>query len=423
MTGSSFIFWTAVLVPTAQWVADRFLGELNRRYVMAHRSKIPEAFEGVIDAPTYQRSSDYTLARLQFAGVESAWGLALLLFVLSTPFLSNSYAWFLGQIGNAAWVQALWLIAVGVGLSLPGLPLEWWAQFRLEARFGFNTTTLKLWCLDRVKGLALGLVLGVPLLIVVLKLVDWVGSYWWLWAWALLMAFQLLMMVIAPVFILPLFNKLTPLEAGPLRDRLLKLGEKTGFSAQTILVMDGSKRSRHSNAFFTGFGRFRKIVLFDTLIQQLDEKELEAVLAHEIGHYKRGHIPRMLIANAASMLVGFAVIAWLARQPEFITAFGFGNAVGLAPALLLFSLLSGSVTFWASPLMNFWSRQHEYQADAYAANVLNDSVGLVGALRKLNEKNLSNLTPHPLYSAWHYSHPTLLEREAALASMQSMSKS
>ena len=150
---------------------------------------------------------------------------------------------------------------------------------------------------------------------------------------------------------------------------------------------------------------------------------MEAVLAHEIGHYKRGHIPRMLIANAASMLVGFAVIAWLARQPEFITAFGFGNAVGLAPALLLFSLLSGSVTFWASPLMNFWSRQHEYQADAYAANVLNDSVGLVGALRKLNEKNLSNLTPHPLYSAWHYSHPTLLEREAALASMQSMSKS
>ncbi len=422
MTGTSFIFWAAVLFPTTQWVADRFLAELNRRYVVARRSKVPEAFEGIIDTPTYQRSSDYTLARIQFAGVESAWGLAVLLCVLVTPVLAASYAWLQGWLGDAAWVQALWLIAVGVGLSIPGLPLEWWAQFRLEERFGFNTNTIKLWFLDRVKGLALALVLGVPLLILILKLVDWVGSHWWLWAWAVLMAFQLLMMVIAPVFILPLFNKLTPLAAGTLRDRLLKLGEKTGFSAQTILVMDGSKRSRHSNAFFTGFGRFRKIVLFDTLIQQLTETELEAVLAHEIGHYKRGHIPRMLIANAISMLVGFAVIAWLARQPEFTAAFGFGKDVGLAPALLLFSLLSGSVTFWASPLMNFWSRQHEYQADAYAANVLNDSQGLIGALRKLNEKNLSNLTPHPLYSAWHYSHPTLLEREAALAGIQNLAQ-
>lgn len=415
MIGTSFIFWAAVLFPTTQWVAERVLGELNRRYVLARRSKVPESFVGIIDAPTYQRASDYTLARHKFGVIESAWQLGVLLVVLATPVLSSSYSWFQNALGNAAWVQALWLLVVVFGLSIPSLPFEWWAQFRLEERFGFNTTTFGLWCLDRVKGLALSLALGIPLLILILKLVDWMGTYWWLWAWAVLMAFQLLMMVIAPVFILPLFNKLTPLEAGHLRDRLLKLGQKTGFSAQTILVMDGSKRSRHSNAFFTGFGRFRKIVLFDTLIQQLTETELEAVLAHEIGHYKRGHIPRMLIANAASMLVGFAIISWLARQPEFTAAFGFGKDVGLAPALLLFSLLAGAVTFWASPLMNFWSRQHEYQADAYAATVLNDSRGLVGALRKLNEKNLSNLTPHPLYSAWHYSHPTLLERESALA--------
>lgn len=418
MIGTSFIFWAAVLFPTTQWVAERILGELNRRYVLARRSKVPESFQGIIDAPTYQRASDYTLARHQFGVVESAWGLGVLLCVLVTPALSRSYSWFQNAFGNATWVQALWLLAVVIGLSIPGLPFEWWSQFRLEEQFGFNTTTFKLWCLDRVKGLALSLALGVPLLMLILKLVDWMGAFWWLWAWAVLMVFQLLMMVIAPVFILPLFNKLTPLNPGSLRDRLLKLGEKTGFSAQTILVMDGSKRSRHSNAFFTGFGRFRKIVLFDTLIQQLTEGELEAVLAHEIGHYKRGHIPRMLLANAASMLAGLAIIAWLARQPEFTGAFGFGKDVGLAPALLLFSLLAGAVTFWASPLMNFWSRQHEYQADAYASNVLNDSRGLVGALRKLNEKNLSNLTPHPLYSAWHYSHPTLLEREAALAGLQ-----
>ncbi len=178
--------------------------------------------------------------------------------------------------------------------------------------------------------------------------------------------------------------------------------------------MDGSKRSRHSNAFFTGFGRFRKIVLFDTLIQQLTEPELEAVLAHEIGHYKKKHIPKMLVFSAISSLVGFYLISVLARQEWFYRAFDFepGN---VAPALLLFGLLAGTVTFWFSPLTHWWSRRYEYQADAFAARVMNEAQSLIGALRKLNEKNLSNLTPHPLYSGFYYSHPTLLEREQALA--------
>jgi STE24 endopeptidase len=177
--------------------------------------------------------------------------------------------------------------------------------------------------------------------------------------------------------------------------------------------MDGSRRSRHSNAFFTGFGGFRKIVLFDTLIEQLSEPELEAVLAHEIGHYKRKHIPKMLVVSAAGSLAGFGVIAWLAQQNWFYRAFGFepGN---IAPALLLFSLLSGVVTFWFSPVAHWWSRKHEYEADAFAANVMREPGSLIGALRKLNEKNLSNLTPHPLYSGFYYSHPALLEREQAL---------
>jgi len=228
-----------------------------------------------------------------------------------------------------------------------------------------------------------------------------------------MLGFQLLMLVLAPVLIMPLFNKFTPLPEGSLRERLLQLAQRTGFVANSIQVMDGSKRSGHSNAFFTGFGRFRKIVLFDTLIAQLSEGELTAVLAHEIGHYKKKHIPKMLAFSAVSTLAGFYVVSVLARQEWFYRAFGF-ETTNLAPVLLLFTLLSGAVMFWFSPLGHWWSRRYEYQADAYAAGVMAESVSLIGALRKLNEKNLSNLTPHPVYSSFYYSHPTLLEREAAL---------
>ena len=246
-----------------------------------------------------------------------------------------------------------------------------------------------------------------------LSLVRWVGATWWLWGFGLLYGFQLLMLVLYPKLILPLFNKLTPLPAGELRARLLALGERTGFRAQTIEVMDGSKRSGHSNAFFTGFGRFRRIVLFDTLIAQLTPDELEAVLAHEIGHYRRGHIPKMLAVSAVTMLAGFAVVAWLAASPWFNLAFGFPPGE-LAPAFLLFGLLSGSVMFWFTPLMNLFSRKHEYEADAFAREAVGGPGPLLGALRKLAQKNLSNLTPHRWFSAFYYSHPTLVEREAAL---------
>jgi len=213
--------------------------------------------------------------------------------------------------------------------------------------------------------------------------------------------------------ILPLFNKFTPLPEGSLRERLLNLAARTGFRARSIQVMDGSKRSRHSNAFFTGFGGFRKIVLFDTLIQQLAEPELEAVLAHEIGHYRLKHIPKMLLMSAAGSLLGFWLISLLAGQAWFYRGFGFEPG-SIVPALLLFGLLDGLVTFWLWPLARWWSRRCEYQADAFAAAAMREPGPLIGALRKLSEKNLSNLTPHPLYSSFYYSHPTLLERERAL---------
>jgi STE24 endopeptidase len=307
---------------------------------------------------------------------------------------------------------------VGVLLSVPDLPLSWYAQFRLEEHFGFNTTTQRTWWMDRVKSLILAIVLGYPLLVVVLKLVDWMGNGWWIWAWAILLAFQLIIALLAPVLIMPLFNKFTPLPEGSLRDRLLKLAERTQFRTRSIQVMDGSKRSRHSNAFFIGFGRFRKIVLFDTLIQQLAEPELEAVLAHEIGHYKKKHLLKMLVFSALASLVGLYVLSVLARQSWFFKAFGFESG-NIAIAMLLLGFLSGVLTFWFSPLGHWWSRRYEYQADAYAKEVMNEPMSLIGALRKLNEKNLSNLTPHPFYSSFYYSHPTLLERERALTTQRS----
>jgi STE24 endopeptidase len=312
----------------------------------------------------------------------------VLLAVLFSGVLPGAFNWFARQFGASAWSLAGFLFAIGIALSLPDLPLEWYSQFQLEQRFGFNTTTLRLWWMDRLKGLVLAVVLGYPLLVLLLKLVQWTGESWWFWGWA-------------------------AVPEGSLRERLMRLAERTRFRARSVQVMDGSKRSRHSNAFFTGFGRFRKIVLFDTLIQQLAEPELEAVLAHEIGHFKRKHIPKTLALAAVSSLIGFWVIAWLAHQEGFYRSFGFEPG-SIVPALLLFGLLSGVATFWLSPLLHWWSRRHEYEADAFAAAVMNESGSLIQALRKLNEKNLSNLTPHPLYSGFYYSHPALLERERAL---------
>lgn len=390
-----------------------WLESLNRREVLAHAGQVPESFRETMDEGTYRKAVDYTLAKGRLSRLELVVDTAILFVVLFSGVLPWAFGKFQAVFGGGAWSMAGYLFAVGMGLSVLGMPLIWYEQFRLEERFGFNNSTQKIWWMDRLKGVLLGMVIALPLLALLVKVVDWMGSWWWLWAWGIMVAFQLILTVLAPVLILPLFNKFTPLPEGDLRERLLRLGERTGFHARSIQVMDGSKRSRHSNAFFTGFGKFRKIVLFDTLIQQLREVELEAVLAHEIGHYKKKHIPKMMVASTVGLLVAFFLIAKLAEQPEFYRAFGFEPG-SIVPAFLLFSLLSGVVTFWFSPLANMMSRRFEYQADAYASKTMSEPNSLIGALRKLNEKNLSNLTPHPLYSGFYYSHPTLVERESAL---------
>ncbi len=390
-----------------------WLEHLNRVHVLAHRGSVPEPLKATMDEATFARSIQYTLANSRVRQVELVWDAVVLVAVLFSGVLPWAFAQVQRGWGDSALAMAAYLLMVALALSLPGLPFEWYHQFRLEEKFGFNTTTQKLWWLDRLKGLVLGVLLGFPLIWLVLKIVQWTGGWWWLVAWGAIIGFQFLVAVLAPVLILPLFNKFTPLPEGSLRERLLALAQRTRFRAKSIQVMDGSKRSRHSNAFFTGFGGFRKIVLFDTLVQQLHEPELEAVLAHEIGHFKKKHIPKTLAVSAMGALAGLYVISWLARQAWFFRGFGFEPG-SIVPALLLFTLLSGLVTFWFSPLAHWWSRRHEYEADAFAARVMKEAGSLIGALRKLSEKNLSNLTPHPWYSGFYYSHPTLLEREQAL---------
>jgi STE24 endopeptidase len=326
---------------------------------------------------------------------------------------------FSASFGTSILAMAGFLFVTGIALTILGLPLAWYAQFKLEERFGFNTTTRKTWILDRIKAFLLVVLLGYPLLALVLTLIQWTGANWWLWAAAVVIAFQLLLLLIAPVIIMPLFNKFAPLPEGELRERLFALAQRTHFPTRSIEVMDGSKRSRHSNAFFTGFGRFRKIVLFDTLIAQLTERQLESVLAHEIGHYKKRHVIKMLGISIVGVFVAFAAIAWLARQEWFYHAFGFEHEVGFAaanvvPAMLLFALLAGTITFWVSPFIHSWSRRFEYEADAFTGATMGETQSLIQALRKLTRNNLSNLTPHPFYSSFYYSHPTLLERERAL---------
>ncbi|MDQ8182177.1 M48 family metallopeptidase [Pelagicoccus sp. SDUM812005] len=398
----------------AKLAAELVLDALNRGQVAKNAQSMPAALEGIMSEEKFQKANEYTLVKSKFGTIGLLLDAAILAVVILSGALPLAYEAWSGAMGEAAWSSALFLVVVMMVLSLPGLPLEYWEQFNIEERFGFNRSTKGLWIGDKIKGTLVGLVIGFPLLWLLISLVGWLGEYWWIWGFGIMFGFQLVMMVLYPMLIIPLFNKLTPLEDGPLRSRLMAMSDKAGFKCNAIQVIDGSKRSAHSNAYFTGFGKFRRIVLYDTLIEQLGEDEIEAVLAHEIGHYKRGHIPKMIASSAAMMFGGFWIIGYLADNEAFFHGFGF-EETNIGIAFLLFGLIGGLFTFWMTPIFNVLSRKHEYEADAFARDVVGDWKPLSRALRSLSEKNLSNLQPHPAYSGFHYSHPTLLEREAAMA--------
>ena len=394
-----------------------WLDHLNTTHVRKNAKSVPEAFKEIMDDQTYQKSVEYTLAKARHGTILDSYSTGLLIIILFTGIIAETFTYITDFIGGNefATASAIWLI-IWI-LQALSLPFSWYSQFQIEEKFGFNNSTQKTWWADQSKGLILSFIIGVPLLWLVLLTQKAGGEFWWIWVWAIIVVFQLIMSIITPIFILPIFNKFTPLPDGELKNRLNNLAERTGFINAGIQVMDGSRRSNHSNAFFTGLGKGRKIALFDTLINQLNEKELEAVLAHEIGHYKLKHVPKMIIWSFGLTLAGLYLLDLIAQQSEFVKAFGFpSEGYGFGPPFILFLLLSSNITFWLTPISSFWSRKFEYQADKFAASVIGSNLPMVTALRRLNEKNLSNLTPHPLYSGFHYDHPTLIERETSLKS-------
>ncbi len=386
------------------------------RHVAAHRAQVPAAYAGTIGLADHQKAADYTLAKARLAQWDILLDAAL---VLGWTLLGGLQA-LQTMVQSLVSPGLMQQVALVLGFALVGgvlaLPLSWVQTFGVEQRFGFNKMTPALWLTDLAKGLALGLVLGVPLLALVLWLMQAGGSLWWLWAWGALVLWQLVLMAIAPNVIMPLFNKFSPLEDEALKARVQALMVRAGFKARGFFVMDGSRRSAHSNAFFTGLGASKRVVLFDTLLKQLSTPEMEAVLAHELGHFKHKHIVKMMATSWLTSLLGLALLGWLAQQVWFYTGLGVwpdmqgGND---ALALVLFMLVVPLVTFFASPILSWRSRQQEFEADAYAAS-LTPAKDLASALLKLYQDNASTLTPDPLYVRFYYSHPPASERLARM---------
>jgi STE24 endopeptidase len=402
-----------------EFVVEFGLNELNLRYVGAYwaEKKLPDFFQRNMSAEEYEKSVQYTLTKGQFQRWAEIYGRLVTLIVLFgglLPFMDRFSKDLASRFFSITHAQGL-IFCFGVALvfSIASLPADLYSTFKLEARFGFNKTTWKLYSTDKLKGLVLGILIGLPFLFVVLWLMEATGSYWWIWTFFFVSGFQLLMVIVYPTLIAPLFNKFEPLPEGELRDRIMRLAEQVGFKTNGIFSMDGSKRSAHSNAYFTGIGKTKRIVLFDTLIAQMTLDQAVAVLAHEMGHYKMKHIRRMLVVQTVFLLFGLYILSFLLNYRPLFAAFGLDNPSNPA-ALVLFSLLSGPFTFYLGPLINRLSRKHEYEADRFAIQTLRNRRPMEEALINLTVKNLSNLTPHPWYSAYHYSHPTPTERIGAI---------
>ena len=397
------------------WLATR-----QMRHVAAHREAVPDAFASTITLAAHQRAADYTLAKARFGLLSMAFGAAVLLgwTLLGGIDVLNGWLRDLLQPGWGGMVYQLGLLAAFALIGgVLDLPFELYSTFRIEQQFGFNRMTWKLYLADMLKGLVVGALIGLPIAALMLWLMSAAGGLWWLWAWGAWMVFNLLVLVLYPTVIAPLFNKFVPLADESLKARVQALMARCGFAAKGLFVMDGSKRSAHANAYFTGFGASKRVVFFDTLLNKLTPGEVEAVLAHELGHFKHKHVIKRIGSMFALSLVGFALLGWLSSQAWFYMALGVRPSVGApndAVALLLFLLVTPVIGYFVSPLFAQLSRRQEFEADAYACKQASGS-DLAAALLKLHEDNASTLTPDPVYVRFYYSHPPASERLAALA--------
>jgi len=403
-----FLAALAAASATRLWLALR-----QMRHVRAHRDAVPATFAATIPLEAHQKAADYTVAKVKLGMFDAVLDAVVLLALT----LGGLVQWLAVQWDRLLPAQPLWhgaalIVSVFVLQSAIGLPLSLYRIFSVEQRFGFNRMTLKLFIIDVLKGIALAAVLGIPLLLAVLWLMGAAGSYWWLWVWAVLVGFSLFMQLIIPTFIMPWFNKFSPLQDPRLVQRVEQLLARCGFRSRGLYVMDGSKRSAHGNAFFAGFGASKRIVLFDTLVERLEPTEVEAVLAHELGHYKLNHIKQRLAVSFASSLAGLFILGLLVAQPWFYAGLGVQMQT-LPVALLLFMLVASTFGFFLSPLASVFSRRHEFEADVYATQHAR-AADLVEALVKLYKDNAATLTPDPLHSAFYDSHPPAATRIARL---------
>ncbi len=421
MSSSSWtlVFAVALVASLAvrSWLAARQL-----RHVVDHRDRVPDSFREVVDVAAHRKAADYTLAKLRLAQAQMIFGAAVLVgwTLLGGLDALNGQArdaieprW-----GGMAYELALLAAFTAIGTLLE-LPFSLYATFGLEQRFGFNRMTWRLWLADSAKGLALAIVIGLPLAALVLWIMAASGPLWWLWAWLAWAAFNLVAMVLVPTVIAPLFNRFHPLADDSLKARVQALMTRAGFAVKGLFVMDGSRRSAHANAYFTGLGAAKRVVFFDTLLARLAPGEIEAVLAHELGHHALSHVVKRIALLFIAGLGLFALLGALASRSWFYTGLGVQPSLGApndALALLLILLVAPVFGFFITPLFAGLSRRHEFEADAYACAQA-DGEALASALLKLHEDNASTLTPDPLYARFYYSHPPAVERLAALRAL------
>ncbi len=397
-----FVVLLLVMLGVRIWLSSRQI-----RHVLAHRDVVPKEFASKIGLSSHQRAADYTVAKARLSILEMLFDAAVLVALTLLGGLQYIDTLTTSVTSHTLVRQVLLVMSVFMLFGLLGMPFALYRQFKLEAHFGFNRMTLKMFISDTIKETFLGAILGVPLIAAVLWLMAEAGSLWWLWAWALWTSFSLLVAFIYPTWIAPIFNKFTPLEDAALAQRIQELAGRCGFTLSGLFVMDGSKRSAHGNAYFTGFGRARRIVFFDTLLARLTPNEIIAVLAHELGHFKHRHILKRMVTMFVGSLVFFALLGWLATQSWFYTELGVIPQMGGrndAMALLLFFLVVPVFTFGLTPLKSWLSRRDEFEADRFARD--QSSAGeLVNALVKLLDDNAATLTPDPVHSAFYDSHP------------------
>ena len=394
------------------WLASRQI-----RHVARHRGELPADFANTVSLSAHQKAADYTIAKTRLGLLELALGAGVLLGWTLLGGISTLNSFLLSALGGGGMVQQLAVLASFAVISaLLDLPLGLYQTFSVEQAYGFNKTTPKLWLLDFVKSSLLGALIGLPIAALILWLMGAAGAQWWIWAWGTWVGFNLLLLWALPTFIAPLFNKFTALEDGAIKTQVTALMARCGFAAKGLFVMDGSKRSAHGNAYFTGFGSAKRVVFYDTLLAKLSPDEIAAVLAHELGHFKHRHLSRRMLLLFGTSLLAFAMLGWLANQSWFYTGLGVTPNLGApndALALLLFMISAPLLSFFISPVFSAMSRRDEFQADAYAV-VHTSGQDLATALLKLYEDNAATLTPDPVYVRFYYSHPPASERLARL---------